>query len=205
MSIVPREIQEKIENQEEQIRMLNLKLKKTIQDSENIESKLKANRFGFWFFFLALLGFVAYTYFFAEKLNFGNGEDIEKLKRENEYLTVENKTTKSSLDDCLAKGSSSKNGNRFANYDGVIYRVQLGAFKKFRIRPYSENISSLLDEYSVELLKKYSIGLFDNKNDAEKLRRDLRRLGFRDCFITYEYKGNRISYKESLRIKKNNK
>lgn len=77
--------------------------------------------------------------------------------------------------------------------DGEFYAVQLGAFKKFNMRLSSPSYT-VINNANFEDFNLYTLGVFDTKEEAEKLREIVRRLSFRDAFVGY--------YKDGVRVEK---
>lgn len=77
--------------------------------------------------------------------------------------------------------------------DGEFYAVQLGAFKKFNTRLSSPSYT-VINNANFQDFNLYTLGVFDTKEEAEKLRDIVRRLSFRDAFVGY--------YKDGVRVEK---
>lgn len=82
----------------------------------------------------------------------------------------------------------SKNKHPLDN--GDFYAVQLGAFKKFNTRLSSESYT-IVNNANFQDFNLYTLGVFDTKEEAEKLRDIVRRLNFRDAFVGYYQDGLR--------------
>jgi septal ring factor EnvC (AmiA/AmiB activator) len=72
---------------------------------------------------------------------------------------------------------------------GVVFRVQVGAFRKMDLEKYA-NSSNEFDQEEMEELRRYVIGHFRNYEDANVLKRYLREMGVEDAWIV-PYKDNR--------------
>lgn len=75
--------------------------------------------------------------------------------------------------------------------NGEFYAVQLGAFKKFNTRLSSESYT-IVNNANFKDFNLYTLGVFDTKEEAEKLRDIVRRLNFRDAFVGYYQDGVRV-------------
>ena len=72
---------------------------------------------------------------------------------------------------------------------GVVFKVQVGAFRKMDLEKYAET-SKQFDQEDMEELRRYVIGNFRNYEDANVLKRYLREMGVEDAWIV-PYKDNR--------------
>lgn len=72
---------------------------------------------------------------------------------------------------------------------GIVFKVQVGAFRKMDLEKYAET-SKEFDQEEMEELRRYVIGNFRNYEDANVLKRYLREMGVQDAWIV-PYKDNR--------------
>lgn len=72
---------------------------------------------------------------------------------------------------------------------GVVFKVQVGAFRKMDLEKYAQS-SNEFDQEDMEELRRYVIGHFRNYEDANVLKRYLREMGVQDAWIV-PYKDNR--------------
>lgn len=80
---------------------------------------------------------------------------------------------------------------------GVVFKVQVGAFRKMDLEKYAET-SKEFNQEEMEELRRYVIGNFRNYEDANVLKRYLREMGLRDAWIV-PYKDNkRVPLKEVI-------
>lgn len=80
---------------------------------------------------------------------------------------------------------------------GVVFKVQVGAFRKMDLEKYAESSKEFNEEEAQEL-RKYVIGNFRNYEDANVLKRYLREMGVEDAWIV-PYKDNqRVPLKEVI-------
>lgn len=87
--------------------------------------------------------------------------------------------------------------------EGLVYKVQFLTSKE----PLSENDSRLKNlgnvyHYQHNGLTKYVWGRTRLPQEAQRLKRELYRNGFKDAFVVYFYNGKRISQKEAMALKK---
>lgn len=74
---------------------------------------------------------------------------------------------------------------------GVVFKVQVGAFRKKDLQKYAES-SKEFSEEEMEELRRYVIGHFRNYEDANVLKRYLREMGVQDAWI--------VPYKDNVRV-----
>lgn len=71
------------------------------------------------------------------------------------------------------------------------FRVQIGYYKVFDLNKYLlENPKDIYSE-KVDGANRYSIGYFDNLEEARAFRNDLRKMGIKDAFVSQYENGNR--------------
>lgn len=81
---------------------------------------------------------------------------------------------------------------------GVVFKVQIGAFKQKDLSKYKDagsNFSMDVDENGV---MSYSLGSFTNYWDADTFKKYLREMGVKDAFIASYKDGKRVPIKEVL-------
>lgn len=80
---------------------------------------------------------------------------------------------------------------------GVVFKVQVGAFRKMDLEKYAET-SKEFNQEEMEELRRYVIGNFRNYEDAYVFKGYLREMGVRDAWIV-PYKDNkRVPLKEVI-------
>jgi len=87
------------------------------------------------------------------------------------------------------------NGEDFSK--GVVFKVQVGAFRKIDLQKYAESSKEFSEEGSDDL-RKYVIGNFRNYEDANVLKRYLREMGVEDAWIVPYRDGQRVPLKDVL-------
>ncbi len=87
---------------------------------------------------------------------------------------------------------------------GVVFKVQVGAFRKMDLQKYA-NTSNQFAEEDADDLRKYVIGNFRNYEDANVLKRYLREMGVDDAWIVPYRDGRRVPLREVVSdVKKTN-
>lgn len=81
----------------------------------------------------------------------------------------------------------------------IVYSVQIGAYANFKSNLISEDLAHLV-EFEENGINKYAIGKFTTYKETVMLRDDLRKLGFKDCFIIAKSYDIPVNIKEALEL-----
>lgn len=84
--------------------------------------------------------------------------------------------------------------------DGLIYKVQIGAFRNPIDPEQFKGMSPLTAETTPQGLTRYTAGLFTKFETADKVKNEIRELGYKDAFVVGFFNGKRISTAEALQI-----
>lgn len=87
--------------------------------------------------------------------------------------------------------------NVTSNEMSIVYSVQIGAYSAFSSKLISEDLIHLV-EFEDAGFNKFSVGKLSTYKDAVALRDDMKRLGFKDCFIIAKSYGIPVNIKEAL-------
>ena len=91
-------------------------------------------------------------------------------------------------------------GNTGGNIDenrGVVFKVQLGAFKKKEDLSKYDNSPNFSAE-NKDGLQKFTIGVFREYGDADKFKKYLREMGVKDAWVVSYKDGERVPMKDVL-------
>ena len=88
--------------------------------------------------------------------------------------------------------------------DGLLYRVQIGAFKMLIANNSFSGLSPINAEKTGNGYYRYTAGNYIEYNTANTVKNELRKIGYRDAYVICYYNGKRISRSESLSISKTN-
>ena len=77
---------------------------------------------------------------------------------------------------------------------GLVYKVQIGAFRKPIPQNLFKGINPLMGENTPMGFIRYSAGMFQLLNSATKARDQIRKLGYKDAFVVAYYNGKRVSH-----------
>jgi len=83
-------------------------------------------------------------------------------------------------------------------YEGVMYQVQIGAYKHFSIAMHSEEFNDLT-AYS-NGYNKYALGKFSTYEAASTFKNDLKSLGFKKAFLVSFYNDEQIDIRKALEL-----
>lgn len=76
--------------------------------------------------------------------------------------------------------------------DGIIFKVQIGAFRKPIPQDLFQGISPITGETTSKGFIRYTAGIFAKFTTAEKIKNKIINLGYKDAFIVAFYNGKRI-------------
>lgn len=105
------------------------------------------------------------------------------------------------------------NGNAYSNTkpipidekipDGLIFRVQVGAFKQQLPNNAFKGLTPVNGQTTPNGYVRYTIGNFTKYENAGGVKNDLRNLGYNDAFVVAYFNGKKISLAEASEILKN--
>ena len=81
----------------------------------------------------------------------------------------------------------------------IVYSIQIGAYTNFNSNLISEDITQL-EEFEENGFNKFSIGKFTTYKETVLLRDDLKRIGFKDCFVIAKSFGVPVNINEALQL-----
>ncbi len=84
--------------------------------------------------------------------------------------------------------------------EGLIYRVQIGAFQNFNIESLGARQSDVITKRTSNGKFTYAVGNFSTYTGASELKANLKELGFKDAFIVATNNGDDISIEEALEL-----
>ncbi len=82
--------------------------------------------------------------------------------------------------------------------EGLIYKVQIGAFKNKNLEKYLDNHVNFSGDIDDDGTKKYTLGYFNDYWEADNFKKYLREMGVRDAWIVSYKDGKRVSMKDAL-------
>lgn len=82
--------------------------------------------------------------------------------------------------------------------EGLIFKVQIGAFMKPIPQDLFKGISPITGETTPQGFIRYTAGLFTTYATADKVKEEIRALGYKDAFVVGFYNGKRIPMLEAM-------
>ena len=179
-------IYEEIDKAKETIETLSSNL----QEEEENNSVLKKHRIILGAFALVVLILFLWSflpkskqykeeYLIKNNLSLVNTDTLHNLQRKADQVIVLDSATTSLAD------------------MSIVYSVQIGAYANFNSNLISEDLAHLV-EFEEDGINKYAIGKFTTYKETVSLRDDLRKLGFKDCFIIAKSYDIPVNIKEAL-------
>jgi hypothetical protein len=138
----------------------------------------------------------------AAELNTSKQEEArlnEAIKaKEAEIAALKAKDTVKTVVAPTVSQSTSKSSESGSNYaSGLVYKVQVGAFKNKDLSKYFENNKNFSGDVDADGTKKYTLGSFTDYWEADNFKKYLREMGVEDAWIVAYKNGQRISLKEA--------
>ncbi len=96
-----------------------------------------------------------------------------------------------------SEGGSSSGGSSSVSMKGVVYKVQIGAFRNKDLSKYFDNNKNFGGETDADGTQKYTIGVFKEYWEADTFKKYMREMGVKDAWIVAYRDGSRISMKEA--------
>ncbi|MTI30017.1 Ezrin/radixin/moesin family protein [Cytophagales bacterium RKSG123] len=131
----------------------------------------------------------------------GEVTDLESKVRDREEKISELQARVKSLKTDLEMAKSSLNNrseNKQLDENGVVFKVQIGAFKVSNISEYMDEEKNFKEEKSDDGLNKYTLGSFKDYWEADTFKKYLREMGVKDAWVVPYKDGERVPMKEVL-------
>ncbi len=82
--------------------------------------------------------------------------------------------------------------------EGLVFRVQIGAFKNPIATDQFKGLAPIGGETTSQGFIRYQAGMFDKYNNANAVKNDLKKLGYKDAFVVAYLNGKRINLADAL-------
>lgn len=142
-------------------------------------------------------------------------QEIEELTKQNRSLQeqiqeLENqlRAKQYSIDSCQseiirlkAAYEAEKKQARLDIMPGLVFKVQIGAFRLFDMKKYAQD-NPFFEAEALGDINRYTVGRFRDLALAEAFQKDIRRLGIRDAWIVPYKDGVRIPMREAKEMLK---
>lgn len=142
-------------------------------------------------------------------------QEVEKLKNDNAKLQADLQAKQieiNNLKQQLAQqvqvqqaqpqattgGSAGSSGSTAASTKGIVYKVQIGAFKNKDLTKYFNNNKNFSGDVDADGTKKYTLGTFTDYWEADNFKKYLREMGVKDAWVVAYKDGKRIELKDAL-------
>ena len=123
-------------------------------------------------------------------------DQIADLQDQVSGMRREVSEAKRKAEQSVATTASSRSVNSVPS-KGVVFKVQIGAFKQKDLKKFSKNNPSFeVDEKDGTL--KYTLGLFRDYWEADTFKKYLREMGVKDAYVVAYKDGKRVPMKEVL-------
>lgn len=106
--------------------------------------------------------------------------------------------TPATSDDGAVTGASGNTYKTSTAVDGVIFKVQVGAFKNFDLKKYIGNHENFSGEVDEDGTMKYTLGAFKEYWEADKFKKYLRDMGVKGAWVVAYKDGKRVDMKDVL-------
>ncbi|MDF2456878.1 MAG: hypothetical protein K0R51_2871 [Cytophagaceae bacterium] len=97
-----------------------------------------------------------------------------------------------------AKGVKKTSSTASTAKPGIIYKVQIGAFRNKDLTKYFNNNKNFSGDVDADGAKKYTLGEFVEYWEADNFKKYLREMGVKDAWIVAYKDGNRVPIKDAL-------
>ncbi len=167
-----------------------LEFKRLVEESQNIKSDLAAKN---------------NTITEQQNTIAQKEEGIRKLSEEIKKINEEHNSYKSSVQTATApsKNTVDLTHNNPETKEklykgGVIFKVQIGAFKNKDLTKYFENNKNFSGDVDADGVKKYTLGYFNDYWEAENFKKYIREMGVKDAWIVAYKNGQRVNLRDVL-------
>ena len=125
------------------------------------------------------------------------------LEAEVEKLKIEVEDLENTAKAIVVKETQNTNEGAYNHYEqqsseGILYKVQIGAFKNFDITKYFDNHKNFSGDVDEDGTMKYTIGVFKDYWEADKFKKYLRDMGVGGAWVVAYKNGKRVNIKDAL-------
>ena len=129
-----------------------------------------------------------------EKANTVERLQAELRDAQNQLDETQAMLTKLQQDDSM---DISRQGNQTRVAKGVVFKVQIGAFRNKDLSKYFDKAGSFDGEVD-NSLERYTLGIFEDYWEADKFKKYLRDMGVKDAWVVAYKDGQRVPLKDVL-------
>lgn len=120
--------------------------------------------------------------------------EAEMVTKDAEIQNAQNQLQETVQKQAVAK----EEGNGAVSSKGVIFKVQIGAYKNKNLEKYLKNNVNFSGESDADGTRKYTLGLFRDYWEADAFKKYLREMGVKDAWIVPYRDGDRVALKDVL-------
>lgn len=215
MNYIPQEAKEQIASLMSDIEKLELLKSQLIKEkivlNRVVDNKKNAISILSGSLALVIMGMVAMFVFGG---GFSDKNNSTTLKTKITALSKQNKTYKSkisSLSNLIANSSNQAESVEESNIESfnntetdLVYRVQIGAFRNFRLGFSDSRKNGVVEEIEGGF-NKYQIGIFSKYREALRFKKELKKMGLRKAFLVAEYEGEKLNVDRAIEIEESTK
>jgi hypothetical protein len=130
-------------------------------------------------------------------------KDVDTKTVESEKLKAEIKQLRSNMDSATKPEKNTVDATRAGiqragEPQGLIFKVQIGAFKNKNLAKYLDNSPNFSGDIDQDGTKKYTLGYFSDYWEANRFKKYLREMGVKDAWIVSYKDGQRVEIKDAL-------
>jgi len=96
-------------------------------------------------------------------------------------------------------GSMGGSGSTISTTKGIVFAVQLGAFRNFNL---SKSPGKGVNVQTEEGISKYIVGIFRKPTDADVFKKEIQKMGIKDAWVVAFKDGKRIPKEEAIKLMK---
>ena len=126
-------------------------------------------------------------------------DKVASLQQEVSTKEAELQTAQAQLQESAAKKEvANEEGASTVSSKGVVFKVQIGAFKNKDLEKYIKNNPNFSGETDSDGTKKYTLGHFRDYWEADHFKKYLRQMGVKDAWVVPYRDGERVALKDVL-------
>ena len=125
-----------------------------------------------------------------------SGKDAKIVELEDQLTQMRNQLTTTKAELATLKEAPPVNSMDFSK--GVVFKVQIGAFKNKDLSKYFENNPNFGGQMAESGIQAFTIGLFRDYWEADIFKKYMREMGVKDAWIVPFKDGQRVDIKEVL-------
>ena len=193
MSYIPPEAKAAIDELESKVldfESKNIQLEKQIKSEKNAKKSSQTGLIILLILFLGVLGTAGWFYYKQQLVLFPKATEVE-LKLQTQVDSLYN------LLDQMPKAEGNTTEIDFST--GKWYFVQIGAYQKVDLSLYKEGMFNFRQS-EMDGLYKYTLGAFQDVDQAVGFLDGVRKLGIRDAFLLAYVNGKKVTIEESRNL-----